>query len=375
MAGLTAAFHSETPIPLALEVTCAPGELTALVGPSGSGKSTILRAIAGLYRPQSARVVVDDEIWADTQSGRWLATWQRRVGLVAQSYALFPHLTAQENVAAALTIEPPATRGAKAATLLARVNLTGLEHRRPAELSGGQQQRVAVARALAREPKALLLDEPFSAVDKVTRTRLYRELAALRQNLGMPIILVTHDLDEALMLADRVCLVQRGRIIQSGPSFDVVDKPATVEAARLVGQRNIYPARVRQHDGAAGPIILDWRGMAITATEGTAFAPGADVTWLIPPSRVVLSPLSEAAPTRANMVTGRISELVNLGEAIHVTLDLDGPETRGLAVTLSRRSASPVALTRGARVAARLHPDAIHVMPAPAPRKPRRRTG
>jgi molybdate transport system ATP-binding protein len=127
--------------------------------------------------------------------------------------------------------------------LLQLVHLSGLENRRPAELSGGQQQRVAVARALAREPKVLLLDEPFSAVDKVTRTRLYQELAGIRERLAMPIVLVTHDLDEALMLADSMCLLQRGRILQHGKPLDLLQRPATIEAARLVGQRNVFPAR------------------------------------------------------------------------------------------------------------------------------------
>jgi len=229
--GLHARLSQAGPIPLAVELDCGEAELLALVGPSGSGKTTVLRAIAGLYRPRSGLVSCGGEDWLDTRAGLDLPPHRRRVGMVFQSYALFPHMTALGNVAAALHHRPAPERQARAEALLALVHLEGLGGRRPAELSGGQQQRVAVARALAREPAVLLLDEPFSAVDRRTRRKLHEELAELRQAVQLPIVLVTHDIGEAVALADRMCVLDRGETVQTGRPADVLAAPASERVA------------------------------------------------------------------------------------------------------------------------------------------------
>jgi molybdate transport system ATP-binding protein len=231
---LAVSLRQEIPIPLDAEFSVGPGEVLALVGPSGSGKSTALRSIAGLYAPSSGRIVCNGSIWLDRKAGINVPARERRVGMVFQSYALFPHLTSIENVMEALGDLHPGARRSQARGLLARVHLEGLEDRRPAELSGGQQQRVAVARALARRPRVLLLDEPFSAVDLVTRRRLRRELVELRRELPMPVILVTHDLDDVKRLADRICVLNRGRILQTGAVEAVMAGPASAEIAELL---------------------------------------------------------------------------------------------------------------------------------------------
>jgi molybdate transport system ATP-binding protein len=231
---LAVRLRQESPIPLDAEFSVGPGEVLALVGPSGSGKTTALRSIAGLYTPSSGHIVCNGSVWLDGEAGISVPARERRVGMVFQSYALFPHLTAIENVMEALGDLRAAERRSQARALLARVHLEGLEDRRPAELSGGQQQRVAVARALARRPRVLLLDEPFSAVERVTRRRLRRELAELRRELPMPAILVTHDLDDVKRLADRVCVLSRGRILQTGPVEQVMARPASAEIAELL---------------------------------------------------------------------------------------------------------------------------------------------
>ena len=223
--GLDVRLHQSGPIPLDVRFSCAPGQLLALVGPSGAGKTTILRAIAGLMRPREGHIACGGEVWLDTTKGLAEPPHRRRVGLVFQGYALFPHMNAIANVAAALGHLPLGQRRGRAGALLASVHLEGLEKRWPAELSGGQQQRVALARALAREPAVLLLDEPFSAVDRRTRRALHDEIAALRSSLHIPMVLVTHDLGEVAALADGVCVLDGGTILQSGPPRAVMDAP------------------------------------------------------------------------------------------------------------------------------------------------------
>lgn len=370
MSGLSVELAQETPIPLDAGFRCAPGEMLALVGPSGSGKSTILRCIAGLHRPERGSVVVDGEIWLDRKAGVDVPTHQRTVGIVVQSYALFPHMTAVDNVLAALGHLPSVRRADKARELLTLVHLSGLEERRPAELSGGQQQRVAVARALAREPKVLLLDEPFSSVDKVTRGRLYQELAGMRERLRMPIVLVTHDLDEALMLADSMCLLQRGSIIQQGKPLDLLQRPATVEAARLVGQRNIFPARVLEHRAGPDLTVLDWRGRQLEVAHQPQWAPGTEVAWLIPASKVVLH--RRDRPSRGeteNPVTGSIRGHVVLGDTTISTIKLDSNETRDLTLQVPTYVAERNKLEAGEQVTLSLLAQAIHIMPAAQPRR------
>lgn len=219
--GISVRLNQAGPIPLDIDLACAPGETLALVGPSGAGKTTLLRAVAGLYRPRAGRITCGGEVWLDTEAGIVRPAHTRRVGLVFQEYALFPHLDALANVMAALGHRPRAERRARAMAILARVHLEGLERRKPHQLSGGQRQRVALARALARDPAVLLLDEPFSAVDRRTRARLHAELADLRGDLTIPILLVTHDIDEAAGLADRMGVIEGGRMVACGAARDI----------------------------------------------------------------------------------------------------------------------------------------------------------
>ena len=244
MSGLQVQLRSSSPIRLAAEFDCAAGELVALVGPSGSGKTSMLRAIAGLWTPPDLQghIRVAGQDWLDTAAGVLRTPQQRRAGLVFQHYALFPHMTAQANVALAAG---PDWSAADVQALLSRLGLAALAGRRPAQLSGGQQQRVALARALVRVmpgPQAaasqalagvLLLDEPFSAVDAPTRQTLYRELAALRQKVPVPMVLVTHDLAEARRLADRVVIVDAGQTLQTGEPARVFASPRNARVPSL----------------------------------------------------------------------------------------------------------------------------------------------
>jgi len=362
--GLRVVLHQSAPIPLAVEFDAAPGEVLALVGPSGSGKTTILRSIAGLYRPGEGRVSVGEHLWFDTTRSVCVAPHCRLAGVVFQSYALFPHMTAIGNVMAALGDLPVARRRERAAELLALVNLPGLEDRHPTRLSGGQQQRVAVARALAREPNVLLLDEPFSSVDRETRERLYRELALMRRRLSMPVVLVTHDLNEALMLADRLVLLRHGRTLQQGRPMDVLQHPVSVEAARLLGHGNIFSASVVEQRPEQGFTIIDWMGHRIEAAAASRYRAGDRVAWMVPASKVVLHRRDRPSRgTSENPVSGIIDEYLQLGDTTVSVLAVDGRENCAVTFQVPTHVADRNGLGVGERVSVSLLASAIHLMP------------
>ncbi|HQS68674.1 MAG: ABC transporter [Novosphingobium sp. 28-62-57] len=233
--GLSIHLHQDGPIALAVDFEVTAGETLALVGPSGAGKTTVLKAIAGLYQPAKGCIVCDGKVWLDRDLGTHVPAQARRVGLVFQSYALFPHKTALGNIAEAMLEYPRAEREARATALLERVHLEGLGARFPAELSGGQQQRVALARALARDPHVLLLDEPFSAVDQPTRRALHALLAEIRASSAMPIIFVSHDIEDAAHSADRICFLQNGVSVEQGATRAILDDPGSALARWLNG--------------------------------------------------------------------------------------------------------------------------------------------
>ena len=349
------------PIPLDAAFRVAEGELLALVGHSGSGKTTVLRTIAGLWRPAAGRVAVDGAVWLDTAAGVDLAPHRRRVGIVFQNYALFPHMTAAQNVMAAMDRPDRA----EAARLLDLVNLHGLAGRRPAQLSGGQQQRVAVARALARRPQALLLDEPFSAVDRATRERLHDEIIALRTHLAMPVVLVTHDVNEAQLLADRMAVIEAGRLVRAGTTAEVMADP---DALRAMGIREVaamLPAVIVAHDDdgltrldtAAGPLFL----------PRVAGGPGMRVAVRIHAHDVILSRARPEGLSAQNILAGRVARVVpgpGPGVMVHVAL---GPYE--ILARITRRAAGQMALAPGDTVHAILKTLSVardHVARTPA---------
>ena len=362
--GLTVRLRQTHPVALDVAFECGAGELLALVGPSGSGKTTVLRCIAGLATPSEGEVTCNGETWLDVRAGTAATPQQRRVGLVFQHYALFPHLDAIANVASAMSHQPRAERAALARSLLARVNMDGLEARRPSELSGGQRQRVALARALARDPRALLLDEPFSAVDQLTRRRLRLELAQLRRQIRIPMVLVTHDLDEAQLLGDRISVLHHGRTLQTGEVREVLHQPASALVARLLDQRNVFTGVVSRHDPHEGRTWIEWAGTEIECALATRFAPGERVDWVVPESHVVMHRRERPSRgERENPVRGMARDVVILGGDARVTLDVHGAETP-LTFEVSAHVAARNSVETGAEVAVSLLADGIHLMPA-----------
>ena len=362
--GLRVRLIQDHPVALDVAFECGAGELLALVGPSGSGKTTVLRCIAGLAVPRDGEVTCNGETWLDTGRGAVASPQQRRVGLVFQHYALFPHLDALANVASAMSHRPGRERTAQARALLARVNMEGLEARRPSELSGGQRQRVALARALARDPRALLLDEPFSAVDQLTRRRLRLELAQLRREIRIPMVLVTHDLEEAQLLGDRLSVLHHGRTLQTGEVREILQRPASALVARLLDHRNVFTGVVSRHDEGRGRTWLDWAGAEVECALATRFAPGDRVDWVVPESHVVMHRRDRPSRgERENPVGGIARDVVVLGGDARVTLDVAGV-AGPLTFEISAHVASRNRVAAGAEVSVSLLAHGIHLMPA-----------
>ena len=358
---LSVELIQESPVSIDAVLHCEPGELLSLVGPSGAGKTTVLRAIAGLSRPKAGTIRCGGFLWFESISRTFVPARERRVGYVFQQHALFPHLTANQNVEQALRHLPAAERRSQASQWLQRVNLAGLEQRRPAQLSGGQQQRVGLARALAREPAVLLLDEPFSSVDSATRDRLYTELAALRRDLAIPVVMVTHDLQEATILSDRLCMLSKGKTLQSGSVQQVVTQPASVLVARLVGLKNVFRATVTDVTGDAA--VIEWRGQKIAVAQNNGFKRGDAVHWCIPQSHVVLHRQSRPSNgVRENPLSGRVSEVLRMGDNALVAVQVGNPDRPPVYLSVPLHVADRNSITAGAEVGFSLLADSIHLM-------------
>lgn len=341
---------------LDIEFSCAPGQLLALVGPSGAGKSTVLRCIAGLHKASQGKIRSNQRDWFKSGDKINLSPQQRRVGFVFQNYALFPHLTVADNIQLACS---NCSDNELVENLLSKVRLHGLGQRYPHQLSGGQQQRVALARALARNPEVLLLDEPFSAVDKVTRRKLYLELNSLRRELEMPIILVTHDLDEAAMLADTMVVIHHGKTLQQGTPSQLLYQPNTVAVAKLVDVRNLFEGEIIiDHEG----IKLQWNNRLLTLPAQQNIKQRL-LKWTIPASKVILH--QRVRPSRGeheNPVTGRIIELLTLRGITTVLLAVNDADNMIIQMDVSEHVAVRNNLKTDDEITVSLIAESIHLM-------------
>jgi len=308
------------------------GEVVALLGPSGCGKTTLLRLIAGFERPDAGVVEVDRRTVAGP--GAWTPPERRRVGMVFQDYALFPHLTVTANVGFGL---PRRLRPSRVPELLDIVGLDGLGGRYPHELSGGQQQRVALARALAPSPEVVLLDEPWSNVDPFLRESLRSEVTEIIRPLGITVVLVTHDREEAFSLADRIALMRDGTIVQEGTSEELYFEPASRWAAEFLGAGNVLVGQV-----VDGRVVTP---IGRFSANGSSSAGAAKV--LIRPELLELEP----DPAGSGEVVGREFR----GHDVFYRVLLDGVEL------VSQRPSTEV-VPLGARVSIRLHEGRVPVL-------------
>ncbi len=272
----------------------------ALVGPSGAGKTTVLRAAAGLAKPTAGRIAANGEVWFDAARGRNLAPDRRRVGLVFQDYALFPHMTVRRNIEYA--------RGQAADEYLERFRIAHLERARPGDLSGGERQRVALARALARDPDVLLLDEPLSALDAHTKARVRAELQELLAGLGIPVLLVTHDFEDAAALADSVSVIVDGELRQTGTPAELVAAPADAFVASFTGANLLHGHAVSAANGATRVALAD--GTTVTT---------ADVVLAVYPWDVVVA-THVPDDSALNVIRAPVASIAELGNRARVTI-------------------------------------------------------
>jgi molybdate transport system ATP-binding protein len=368
---LHVSLRQSGPIPLDVAFTSGPGEVLAIFGPSGSGKSTILRSIAGLYVPTDARVRCGPDTWTDTSSGRVMPVHHRRVGFVFQDYALFPHLTAHDNVVTALGHLPRRDRSLRATQLLEQMRLAEHAGRKPSALSGGERQRVALARALARDPRVLLLDEPFAAVDRAVKRRLQDQVDDVHHALDAPLVLVTHDFDDVVRLASHLLVLHEGRAVASGPVHDVTSRPDLVWLRDAVGLGSVIEALVTHVDRERGLVTLSFEGGALVAPHRTLLV-GTPVRVRIPAREVILATDAPTGLSLHNVLAGEVSALHADTASDHVVVRLSIGGVHLLA-EVTRDAVSKLGIAEGRRLHALVKSVSLDVRRA-TPRLPVRAT-
>ncbi|MCP4950401.1 MAG: ABC transporter ATP-binding protein [Proteobacteria bacterium] len=302
------------------------GEFLTLLGPSGSGKTTLLMAIAGLNDPDSG------EIWIDGELMTYTPSHQRGLGMVFQNYALFPHLTIYENIAFPLKMRKMSKDAIdeQVARVLSTVQLPDVQERFPAELSGGQQQRIALARCFVYEPSIILMDEPLGALDKKLRDSLQREIKHLHNNLGITVIYVTHDQEEAMVMSDRVCLMNEGRIEQIGSPSELYFRPNSIFAADFLGESNLFAGKVVSQ--AAGAMTIERAdGVAVSGICDAQVSNGETAHYMIRPENIRVS-LDKGS--EENLAGGKLKETIMIGQLTKYFLEL-ADESELVATTLT----------------------------------------
>lgn len=328
--------------------------VTVLFGPSGCGKTTILRCLAGLERPESGRLVFDGQTWFEAAPRTCRSPQQRDTGYLFQEYALFPHMSVARNVEYGVRDGSRADRRRRVSELLELMHLRGLENRFPHQLSGGERQRVALARALIRRPRLLLLDEPLSALDAPTRETLRGELRRLLAEFDLPTILVTHDRTEAIALADRVLVLDQGRVRQCGTVETVFSQPADLDVARIVGTETVHTGRILRVDDGLATVAVGTAELLAPAGGLTS----GDVYVCIRAEDVVLQGDPVWRSSARNRLAGRVLALRPDGALIRIDLDCGFR----LTALVTRPACGELDLREGAAVTAMIKAPAVHLI-------------
>jgi spermidine/putrescine ABC transporter ATP-binding subunit len=321
-------------------LTIGRGEFMTLLGPSGCGKTTLLNLVAGFLAPDQGEIFIDGALVTD------VPTFERNTGIVFQNYALFPHMTVANNVAYGLKARGMAKDeiGGRVAEILTMMKLTGFEDRRPRQLSGGQQQRVALARALVIQPKVLLLDEPFSALDKNLRASMQVEVKEIQRKLGVTTIFVTHDQSEALSLSDRIAVMSGGRICQIDTPEQLYRKPAARFVASFIGEGSLLRARLESIDTELAKVAIGNTTISVPAKPLTGLSPGTMVDLFIRPEQ-----LRVVSPGESGAFRGTVAASIYQGG--HVDLYIDAPETAGARVLMRLNARDgAIAWSNGAKI-------------------------
>ena len=290
-----------------VNLTIQKGEIFALLGGSGCGKTTLLRMLAGFEDPTAGTIFIDG------QNMTGVPPWERPVHMMFQSYALFPHMSVEKNVAYGLKHEnmTAEARKARVREMLDLVQLTEFAHRKPHQISGGQRQRVALARALARQPKLLLLDEPLAALDKKLREHTQFELMSIQERTGVTFIVVTHDQEEAMTLADRIAVMDKGQVRQVGAPTDVYENPTSRFVAGFIGSITAFPATVAKLSGDTASVTVPAFATTVTARAVPGLVEGQSVTLAIRPEKLTINAVK---PDLGNAVAGEIKDLAYFGK-------------------------------------------------------------
>ncbi len=352
---LQKSFPGRFSLDASFRLTLDPPTVLILFGPSGSGKTTILRCLAGLEWPEQGLVKFRNEAWVETGSGTRLPPQRRKIGFMSQDYALFPTHSVEGNIAFGLSALGMAERRQRVAEVMALLQLQGMERLKPNQLSGGQQQRVALARAVASRPQLLLLDEPLSALDLPTRSKLCGELRSLLKQLAIPSVVVTHDWAEALTLGDQMAVVSEGRVLQVGAPQEVFSRPQNADVARIVGIETVVQGRVV--DSSRDLMTVDVAGTKLVAL--TPEEPGPDVFVCIRAEDVVLEAVGVGATSARNHLAGTVREVTATGALVRVGIDCGFP----LAALVTRSAVQDLQLSPGASVVAAIKAGAVHLIP------------
>jgi molybdate transport system ATP-binding protein len=349
---------SGNPHALTVDVTMkVSGGVTVLFGSSGAGKTSILRAIAGVVTPDEGRISLGEKVFFDSIAGISLPMQQRRIGYVFQNHTLFPHMTAEQNALYGAKADSRRLARERVRALFEMLAIRNTADRFPHQLSGGEQQRIALARALATDPMLMLMDEPLSAVDVATRSRLLEEISAIQKQSGIPFLYVTHNPSEAVRLGDNMLVIDQGKVVQEGAPLEIFNAPKTAPVARVIGTENVFVGKIARHhseDGITevdtGPVRIEipYNGMPI----------GSRVTVGVRSEDIIISRERLTQTSARNVLAGTIRSIIT---------DLDKVEIIAncgidLKVSVTRAAVRELHLEVGSKIYLLIKARAVHVL-------------